>query len=124
MTTTPPAAPDSPAAPDRSPFREIGPAELAAQMAAGAAPRVIDIREPHERAICRIEGSEFLPLSDVRTWWLTLDRDEPLVFQCHHGNRSRSLCYALAAEGFTALANLTGGIDAWRMAVEPGMAWY
>lgn len=115
MTTPPPQA---------KPFREVGPKELAAEMAAGTAPRVIDIREPHERDICRIEGTEFLPLSEVRTWWRTLDKDEPLVFQCHHGNRSQSLCYALAAEGFTALANLTGGIEAWRVEVEPGMARY
>ena len=111
-------------APAAPPFREMSPTELAELMAAGTAPRLIDIREPHEREICAIAGSEFLPLSEVRTWWQTLDPAEPIVFQCHHGNRSRSLCYALAAEGFTALANLTGGIEAWRVEVDPGMARY
>jgi len=120
----PPADAPPPAAPPAPPFAEIGPAELAARMAAGTAPRVIDIREPHERAICHIAGTEFLPLSDVRRWWPTLDPDEPIVFQCHHGRRSQSLCYALAAMGFTALANLTGGIEAWRVEVEPGMVAY
>lgn len=106
------------------PFREISPTELATLMAAGTAPRVIDIREPHERAICRIAGSDFLPLSEVREWWPDLDPGASIAFYCHHGRRSQSLCYALAAQGFTALANVTGGIEAWRVAVEPGMVGY
>ncbi len=124
MTTPALPAATEPPPPPAAPFREITPTDLAAQMAAGTAPRVIDIREPHERAICQIAGTEFLPLSDVRRWWPTLDPHEPIVFQCHHGRRSQSLCYALAAMGFTALSNLTGGIEAWRVDVDPGMAGY
>lgn len=114
----------SPLPVDTPPFKEMSARELAAQMAAGTAPRLIDIREPHEIEICAIRGAEHLPLSEVRDWWPSLDPAEPIVFQCHHGRRSQALCYALAAEGFTALANLTGGIEAWRVEVEPGMAAY
>jgi adenylyltransferase/sulfurtransferase len=124
MSTPAPPHPTEPSPPPTMPFREIAPTELAALMAADSAPRLIDIREPHERAICCIAGSDFLPLSEVRAWWPDLDPDEPIVFQCHHGRRSQSLCYALAAQGFTALANLTGGIEAWRVEVEPGMMGY
>lgn len=124
MPTPAPTSPTEPPSPRTTPFREIAPTDLAAQMAAGTAPRVIDIREPHERAICSIAGSDFLPLSEVRAWWPDLDPDASIAFYCHHGRRSQSLCYALAAQGFTALANLTGGIEAWRVEVEPGMMGY
>jgi len=93
-------------------------------MAAGAAPRVIDVRERHEWDIARIEGAELLPLSEIGSWWRTLDPDEAIVFVCHHGRRSSSVCLALAAEGYTALHDLVGGIEAWRLEVDPSMQAY
>ena len=100
------------------------PTELARRLTAGEAPRVIDIREPYEWAIARIEGAELMPLSQVAAWWRTLDPDEALVVVCHHGRRSSALCRALAAEGFTGLIDLQGGIEAWRQAVDPAMPAY
>lgn len=86
-------------------------AELAVLLAGRPAPRFIDIREPHEWQLGRLEGAESLPLSDLRHWWPTLDPSAPLVVCCQRGNRSRALCQALAAAGFTALWDLAGGVE-------------
>ena len=96
----------------RPPYRCIAARELRALLAAAPAPRVIDIREPHEWRLGRLEGAECLPLSELRRWWLTLDPETPLVFCCQRGNRSRALCQALAAVGFTALWDVEGGVEA------------
>jgi rhodanese-related sulfurtransferase len=98
--------------------------DLAVQIAAGTQPRIIDIREPYEWRICHLVGAEHLPLSDIQTWWPGLDRDESIVFYCHHGRRSAAVCSALAAEGFRHLYNLEGGIDAWSSVVDPGLPRY
>lgn len=103
---------------------EISPTELARLLREGRAPRVIDVREPHEWAIARIEGTELRPLSAIQTWWRELDPDEPVVFVCHHGRRSAAVCRALAAEGFTAVHDLVGGVEAWRLDVDPAMPAY
>jgi len=107
-------------------FRQLAPPELAARLRAPGGPgfRLVDVREAHEWEIARIEGAQHLPLSEVRTWWRSLDPDVETVFCCHHGRRSSALCRALAAEGFTRLGNLTGGIEAWRSTVDPTMPAY
>lgn len=111
--------------PSASPcFRSITARELAARLEAGAAPRIIDIREPHERALARLPGAESLPLSEIRDWWTALDPSEELVFHCHHGMRSAALCRVLAAQGFSRLYNLAGGIDAWSTEVDPALPRY
>lgn len=104
--------------------REIAPTELARLLEAGEAPRVIDVRERHEWAIARIEGAELRPLSEIATWWRELDPDAPVVFVCHHGRRSSAVCRALVAEGFTAVHDLVGGVEAWRLEVDPTMPAY
>jgi len=48
-----------------------------------------------------------------------LDRDTPIVFQCHHGIRSQAAADYFAGLGFERLFNLSGGIDAWSQLVDP-----
>lgn len=102
----------------------MAPRELARRVAAGTAPRIIDVREPHEWAIAHLAGAELKPLSDIQRWWRELDPGEEIVFHCHRGVRSANVCRVLASEGFTRLHNLTGGIDAWAGEVDPAMARY
>jgi rhodanese-related sulfurtransferase len=104
--------------------RDLTPRELADRFAQGTAPRLIDVREAWEWEICHIPEAELKPLSEIRAWWTELDPAEPSVFQCHSGNRSLQVCLALAAEGFTHLFNLVGGIDAWAVEVAPSMRRY
>ena len=53
-----------------------------------------------------------------------LDPTRTTVVVCHHGVRSFQVALWLERNGFTDVANLSGGIDAWARQIEPGMAVY
>jgi len=43
---------------------------------------------------------------------------------CHHGARSMRVAAFLAGNGFTQVANIAGGIDAWSIELDPALARY
>jgi adenylyltransferase/sulfurtransferase len=85
---------------------------------------VLDVREPGEHAESAVPGSLLLPLDQLRSpeGLASLPRDVPLVLHCAQGPRARSAAAALAADGFTDLTLLEGGISAWDDAVAEGAA--
>jgi rhodanese-related sulfurtransferase len=87
-------------------------------------PRLLDVREPWETQICRIEGSELLPMRALPARVDDLDPQQPVVCICHHGGRSTHVAMFLARQGFTDVYNLTGGVDAWARQVDTRMATY
>jgi rhodanese-related sulfurtransferase len=106
-------------------YQELSVAEVKARLAGEAPVRLIDVREPYEHAIARIEGAELLPLSEARNWVETLPRDQELIFFCHHGSRSAQIAGFLAARlGFTNVANMLGGIDDWSLRIDSAIPRY
>lgn len=106
---------------------EIGsltPLELQARLAAGDDLVLLDVREPRELAICRIDGAVEIPMSELSVRHVELDPDRPTVCICHHGIRSAQVAAALAHMEFAELYNLSGGIDRWAADVDPTMARY
>lgn len=87
-------------------------------------PQLIDVREPHEWDICRIEGSQLIPMNTVPGRTQDLDPDRPLVCICHHGGRSMQVGIFLERNGFAQVFNLSGGVDAWALQVDGAMARY
>jgi adenylyltransferase/sulfurtransferase len=85
---------------------------------------LIDVREPHELAICRIAAAQHIPMRQIPEQLTTLPRDKHLLIHCHHGGRSLRVTEYLRANGFTTVSNVAGGIEAWAERVEPGMARY
>ena len=53
-----------------------------------------------------------------------LDPERPLVCVCHHGGRSMQVAIFLERNGFPDVYNLSGGVDAWALEVDPKMARY
>jgi adenylyltransferase/sulfurtransferase len=53
-----------------------------------------------------------------------LPRDEHLLIMCHHGGRSMRVTQFLRAQGYTAVSNIAGGINAWAEQIEPALARY
>jgi rhodanese-related sulfurtransferase len=100
--------------------------ELAAWLKSEKPPRLLDVREPEEFAICALPGAVLIPLGQVPEQVEELEglRDEPIVVYCHHGVRSLHAIGFLKHVGFTNVVNLSGGIDAWAREVEPAMARY
>jgi rhodanese-related sulfurtransferase len=103
---------------------EISPTE-AAQILREKGVRLVDVREPWEFATTHIEGSLPIPMGEVPTRaHKELDIDERLVIVCHHGVRSMNVTAWLRRQGFEKAQSLRGGIDAWSMEVDPGVARY
>ncbi len=88
------------------------------------APVLLDVREPWEYDICRIDGSMLVPMNTVPSHLEELGKNQPIVCLCHHGARSLQVAAFLEQEGFTDISNLTGGIHAWSQQVDQAMATY
>jgi adenylyltransferase/sulfurtransferase len=104
--------------------RELIPSALAERIQRGDALELIDVREPYEWRIVRIEGARLMPLSKFGAEWSSLPRDRELVLYCHHGTRSRAAAEFLATQGYDTVWNLSGGIDAWSADVDPTLPRY
>jgi molybdopterin/thiamine biosynthesis adenylyltransferase/rhodanese-related sulfurtransferase len=104
--------------------RELIPSALAERIQRGDALELIDVREPYEWRIVKIEGARLVPLSKFGAEWSSLPRDRELVLYCHHGTRSRAAAEFLVTQGYTLVWNLSGGIDAWSADVDPTLPRY
>ena len=106
--------------------REISATDAQSWLQSENPPRLIDVREQDEWDLCRIDGAELLPLSAFGA--LAPDRlvdpAEPLLIYCHHGVRSRRVAEFLAQQSFRDVANLSGGIEAWSLEVDPAVPRY
>ncbi len=111
---------------EESPMREVSAAEVAALRARGERFLLLDVREPDEFAKARIPDTTLLPLGqlEARLGELADWKDGRVVVHCHHGGRSARACQLLARAGFTNVANLAGGIDAWSLTVDPAVPRY
>ena len=89
-----------------------------------AKPLLLDVREPWEQQICRIEGSELMPMRAVPARIHELEPDREIVCDCHHGGRSMHVAMILERQGFANVYNLTGGVDAWARPVDQAMPTY
>jgi rhodanese-related sulfurtransferase len=85
---------------------------------------MLDVREPFEERICRIEGSKHVPLRALSRRLAELPRNRRILVLCHHGGRSRQATAYLRAHGFPAASNVQGGIDAWATRIDPAMRRY
>ena len=85
---------------------------------------LIDVREPFERAICMIAGSQFIPMQEFDARLAELDPNLELVFHCKLGGRSAKVCDKLTELGFSKVTNLKGGILAWIENVDPSLTRY
>lgn len=90
--------------------------ELAARLAAGEAPLVVDVRTPEEFATGRVPGARNLPHTELpdRLTELGPDRAREVVVYCERGGRAGEAEAALRAAGFTAVRHLEGDMSAWR----------
>ena len=74
---------------------------------------LIDVREPHEHAVSRIDAALLIPLRDLPSRLADLPRDLEIIVHCKSGARSARAVKLLLESGFPHVRNLVGGIDAW-----------
>lgn len=102
----------------------ITPRELKERMDKGDKPFLLDVREPYEFSMARIEGAVLIPLGTLPYSLDKLDPNAEIVAYCHHGMRSADAVGFLIQQGFKNVKNLVGGIDAWSVQVDPSVPRY
>ena len=103
---------------------EITPRLLVERLGRGEPLLLLDVREPHEWEICRLEGATLLPLGELPRSAQGLPRDRDLVIYCKGGVRGARAVQYLRSAGFDRVVNLSGGITRWSEEVDPALPRY
>ncbi|MRH87826.1 adenylyltransferase/sulfurtransferase MoeZ [Nocardia sp. SYP-A9097] len=100
--------------------------ELKEMLDAGKDVAIIDVREPVEWDIVRIEGATLIPKDRILTGeaLAELPQNTPIVLHCKTGIRSAEALAALKNAGFSDATHLQGGIIAWANQVDPSLPIY
>jgi len=110
------------AAPPQDGVARLTPSDLAARLDRQV--QLVDVREPWEWAICRLDGAVLIPLGDLPQEVQRLDPALETILYCHQGVRSLVAARILADHGFRRLAHLEGGIDRWSVERDATMTRY
>ena len=106
---------------------EITPQDVQRRLAAGEQLTLIDVREPGEFQLARIDGAELVPMGSVPAELSRLDAradEAPLIVYCHHGVRSLNVVHWLRQQGVDACQSMAGGIDRWSLEIDPDVPRY
>jgi adenylyltransferase/sulfurtransferase len=98
--------------------------ELKRKLEAREPIQLIDVREPFENEIARIDNARLIPLGELPSRLDELDHDSCLVMHCHTGTRSAQAVQLLRGSGFRNVFNLEGGIDRWSDEIDPTVQKY
>jgi len=85
---------------------------------------LLDVREPHEYSLAKIEGSVLVPLGTLPDSLGQLDKNAEIIAYCHRGMRSADAVGFLLQQGFANVKNLIGGIEAWSVEIDPTVPRY
>ena len=102
----------------------ISATELSQRIARGDDFDLVDVREPAEWEIARIEGARLVPLATIRLASEGWERSREVVLYCKAGVRSLNAAQQLLATGFTRVTNVVGGIVSWTNDVDPSLRRY
>lgn len=104
----------------------LTPLELAQWMKDGVDFHLLDVREEEENRFASIPNSTLIPLNELTERLAELEpwKGSEMVVYCHHGIRSARAVQFLSSQGFTKVANLTGGIDRWSREVDSRVPIY
>src|SRR5947208_5721607 len=109
---------------DEGEISEMSPHQLKRKRDAGEPFELIDVREPFEYEIARIDGAKLIPLGEISERLNELSGERPIVVHCHTGKRSAQAVRLLQQRGFANVYNLEGGIDAWSVQIDPNVPKY
>jgi adenylyltransferase/sulfurtransferase len=110
---------------EEEPVETISAGELKERMDRNEPIQIIDIREPHERAIVKFPRSKAIPLGQMARRKDEFDPAVDAVFICKIGQRSIFAIRALREAGYTGrLLNLKDGVNAWAREVDRSLPVY
>jgi adenylyltransferase/sulfurtransferase len=108
--------------------KEIGVKQVKEMLDAKHTFKLIDVREPSEYQICKIDAATLIPLGDIEAKDLSklngLNPDDEIVLHCKAGMRSMKALKALEEMGFRNLKSMRGGINEWSEKVDSSVPMY
>jgi adenylyltransferase/sulfurtransferase len=103
---------------------EISPQELKGRLDRREPIVLLDVRDPWETALVRLDNAVHIPMDEIEMRADELDAREETVVYCHHGVRSAAVADYLRSIGFQRVMNLAGGVDEWARTVDRSMKRY
>jgi hydroxyacylglutathione hydrolase len=103
------------------PLPPLTPAELSSLVSVSPAPRLLDVREPHEfvSELGHVQGSELVPLGSLPAQLARFSGEtREIIIICRSGMRAGQAADFLAKQGLKARV-LAGGMLAWNQAQLP-----
>src|SRR3954452_15957661 len=105
-------------------WMEVTVEEVKRRLDAGEKLALIDVREPFEHKLAKIEGADLIPMQTVPDHLAAVHEKAaaaPLVVICHHGVRSLNVVQWLRRQGVENCWSMAGGIDLWSLTVDPAV---
>ncbi len=105
---------------------ELTPQEASRRMKGDEAV-LIDVREPEEYAVARIDEARLIPMQSVPAELQKLEAladESTLLVVCHHGVRSLQVVSWLRGQGIENCYSVAGGIDRWSQEIDPAVPRY
>ena len=89
---------------------------------------MLDVREPWEWQTASVKPEGFallrVAMGQVPQRLAEIPSATPIACLCHHGARSMRVAGYLESQGFAHVANISGGINAWSLELDPTVARY
>lgn len=105
-------------------IKSISPQEAKQLIENESSLKLIDVREPWEYKLAKLENSQLIPLRDLTNHLEKFEPNDSFLIYCHHGSRSFYACAYMLQQGFKEVYNLEGGIDAWSKEIDKSIPKY
>lgn len=102
--------------------QSVPPSAVPERLAAGAV--LLDVREPEELLVSKLEPCRHIPMDDIPQRIGELDPNQEILVICRVGARSEEVAEYLMRRGFNKVYNVEGGINAYAREVDPNLAVY
>lgn len=106
---------------------EIEPSEAQNLLQNQSGAIVLDVREPEEFAVTRLNDSTLIPMQTIPAQLQkieTIADEKTLLVLCHHGVRSLQVVAWLRQQGIENCYSVAGGIDRWSRELDPSVPRY
>jgi molybdopterin/thiamine biosynthesis adenylyltransferase/rhodanese-related sulfurtransferase len=107
---------------------EIDVAEVKTMLDSGKNFKLIDVREPSEYQICKINGTTLIPLGEFEAMDPArlngLGQQDEIVLHCKAGVRSLKAANALIKMGYSNVKSMRGGITEWSDKIDASVPKY
>lgn len=103
---------------------EIDPRRVKEMLDRGEVSLFVDVREPWEYEVSRVEGSTLIPLQQVPANLEKFQGAKEVIVFCHHGRRSLNAVAWLRSQGISNARSMAGGIDRWSVEIDPSVPRY